>query len=124
MRNHKSASVGLAIAALSAGALALAAPGKAQDWQEQGPGPICNGGATLLPDMCDAAVPHSDGGQEPGGRGYKRHRPQPYRLRRDLCRDRERRRLEDVKCNRCLSDLDPADRQTDICRSFRSILWR
>jgi hypothetical protein len=55
MRNHKSASVGLAIAALCAGALALAAPGKAQVWQEQGPGPICNGGATLLPDMCDAA---------------------------------------------------------------------
>ena len=55
MRNHKSASVGLAIAALCAGALALAGPGKAQVWQEQGPGPICNEGATLLPNMCDAA---------------------------------------------------------------------
>ena len=55
MRNHKSASVGLAIAALCAGALALAAPGRAQVWQEQGPGPICNAGATLLPNMCDAA---------------------------------------------------------------------
>jgi len=47
--------VGLAIATLCAGALALAGPGKAQVWQEQGPGPICNEGATLLPNMCDAA---------------------------------------------------------------------
>jgi hypothetical protein len=33
----------------------LAGPGKAQVWQEQGPGLICNEGATLLPNMCDAA---------------------------------------------------------------------
>ena len=78
MRNHKSASVGLAIAALCAGALALAAPGKAQDWQEQGPGPICNEGATLLPNMCDAAVPPTVmGGKNPAAGAINAIVPSP-----------------------------------------------
>src|SRR5215471_18435701 len=50
MRIRKNGSAALAVAVFWIGALALAAPGKAQVWVERGPGPMLNGVEEGMPE--------------------------------------------------------------------------